>query len=425
MTRPAPKLHCQRALCAFLAGTSAALLGLLTACAAPRVPTPALASVRPGLEVLLADSLHLVRGKRVGLVTNQTALARGGRHAIDLLHASPDLELVALFAPEHGIRGVARPGERIESGVDAATGLPIHSLYGDTRKPTPAMLDSVDVLVFDIQDLDARAYTYKWTMALALEAAGEAGIPFVVLDRPVPTGAERSQGNVLDPAFATFVGLHPVPMRIGMTTGELARLLHGDHGIGGELSVVPVQGWRRSTWFDETGLPWVAPSPNMPDLESATHYPGIVLFEGTNLSVGRGTPRAFQQIGAPWLDGEALARALAAYDLPGVRFEAVVFTPRDPGDDKFVGQEVRGVRLVVTDRASYDPTVTAVAALLAARRLAGDHWEWRIAHLDRLAGTDRLRAAVEEGLPLESIVAPWTAERARFDATRARWLLYD
>jgi uncharacterized protein YbbC (DUF1343 family) len=360
----------------------------------------------------------------VGLVTNQTALARDGRHAIDVLNEAPGVELVALFAPEHGIRGLARPGERIEPGRDEWTGLPIHSLYGETRKPTAAMLEGLDVLVFDIQDLDARPYTYKWTMALAMEAAGEAGIPFVVLDRPVPTGGTQVQGNVLDPAFATFVGLHPIALRSGMTTGELARLFHAEHGIGGELHIVPIEGWRRDTWFDATGLTWVAPSPNIPDLESATHYPGTVLFEGTNLSVGRGTERAFQWIGAPWLDGDALVARLDTYRLPGVRVEPAVFTPIDPGDDKYAGETVRGVRFVVTDRAAYDPVTTAVAALLEARRLAGDRWEWRIEHFDRLAGSDRLRHAIDALRPLDEIVAQWADGRERFRTRRERALLY-
>jgi uncharacterized protein YbbC (DUF1343 family) len=396
------------------------------ACAAPRAPgPPAPAAVRPGLEVLLSDSLHLVRGKRVGLITNQTALARDGRHAIDLLHAAPGVALTALFAPEHGIRGQAGPGERIEGGIDESTGLPIHSLYGDTRKPTPAMLAGLDVLLFDIQTLDARPYTYQWTMAFALEAAEEAGIPVVVLDRPVPTGGGVVQGNVLDPEFTSFLGLYPVALRHGMTVGELARLLHDERRIiGGELHVVPMEGWRRSMWFEETGLRWVPPSPNLPDLESAAHYPGTVLFEGTNLSVGRGTDRPFQQVGAPWIDGEALAARLRTYALPGVRIEPASFTPVDPGDGKNPGETVRGIRFLVTDRGRYDPTVTAVAALLEARRQAGARWAWNESHFDRLAGTDRLRLAIDALRPLHEIVASWTAERERFASLRERYLLY-
>ncbi|MDX1494689.1 MAG: DUF1343 domain-containing protein, partial [Longimicrobiales bacterium] len=250
-------------------------------------PAPA---VRPGIEVLLSDSAHLVEGQRVGLVTNHTGIywedtgaeASGEEaigHVIDALYRAPAVELVALFAPEHGIRGAAEAGARIETEVDEQTGVTVHSLYGDTRRPTADMLADVDVLIFDMQDIGARYYTYVSTMALAMEAAGEAGIPFVVLDRPNPIRGDALQGNVLDPAYSTFVGLYPVPMRHGMTPGELARMYVGAFGIDVELHVVPLAGWERSMTFDDTGLPWVPPSPNMPSLESALAYPGTCLFE--------------------------------------------------------------------------------------------------------------------------------------------------
>lgn len=381
-------------------------------------------AVLPGLEVLLQDSLHLVRGRRVGLVTNHTGLAPDGTHAIDRLRDHPEVDLVALYSPEHGIRGTAEAGEIVASGRDERSGLPTHSLYGDTRKPTPAMLEGIDVLLFDIQDIGTRYYTYVWTMALAQEAAGEAGIPFVVLDRPNAIGGAQVQGNVLEPAFATFVGLYPVPMRHGLTPGELALLLRDAYGVEAEVHVAPLRGWRRAMLFPETGLPWVAPSPNMPSVESALHYPGTCLFEGTNLSVGRGTENAFQWIGAPWLDGEALAARLEALDLPGVRFEAVRFTPRAPGDGKYDGETVSGVRFVATDPDVYDPPVAAVAALLEARRLAGDRWRWRPEHFDRLAGNDRLRPLIDEGRPLDEIVAPWRDQIAAFRGLSEPHLLY-
>ncbi len=379
--------------------------------------------VRPGIEVLLSDSLHLVQGRRVGLVTNQTGVDHRGVPSIDLLAGAPEVELVALYSPEHGIRGRERGGRAVPSSRDPRTGLPIHSLYGETRSPTPGMLEGVEVLLFDIQDVGARYYTYVWTMALAMEAAGEAEIPFVVLDRPNPIGGTLVQGNVLDPAFSSFVGMYPVPMRHGMTPGELALLLRGEFGVEVELHVVPAEGWRRGMSFEETGLPWIAPSPNMPSVESALHYPGTCLFEGTGLSVGRGTPRPFQQIGAPWLDGVELARRLNAYGLADVRFEAVRFTPVDPGDGKFGGVEVGGVRFVATGP-GYDPTVAAVAALREARLLAGDRWVWRARHFDRLAGTDRLRKGVEAGLPLSALTEGWEEELARFRVLRERYLLY-
>ena len=383
----------------------------------------AVGDTRPGIEVLLSDSIHLVEGLRAGLVTNHTGIDREGVSTIDLLHRDARVELVALYSPEHGIRGQAEAGVLVDSGVDPRTGLPVHSLYGSTRKPTPQMLEGVEVLLFDIQDIGARYYTYVYTMALAMEAAGEAGIPFVVLDRPNPIGGVEVQGNVLDPAFASFVGMYSIPMRHGMTPGELARLFQGEFGVDVELGVAPLSGWSRSDGFPDTGLPWVPPSPNMPSVESAHHYPGTCLFEGTNLSVGRGTSIAFQQIGAPWLDGEALAANLNNYGIAGVRFEPVRFEPENPGDGKHGGVEVGGVRLIATDP-GYDPTEAAVAALIEAVALSGDQWEWREAAFDRLAGTDRLRLAVEAGASLEEVRAAWRPELNEFLRVREGYLLY-
>ena len=251
----------------------------------------------------------------MGLVTNHTGIDRSGRSDIDILADHPEITLAALYAPEHGIRGEERAGAAIESGVDERTGVVIHSLYGDTRKPTSDMLKGVDVLVFDMQDVGARYYTYVSTMALAMEAAGEHNIPFLVLDRPNPIRGDVVQGNTLNPSYKTFVGMYEVPMRHGMTPGELARMYVGDFGISVDLTVVPTEGWTRDMTFDNTNLPWVAPSPNMPDVASALAYPGTCLFEGTPISVGRGTEKAFQWIGAPWLDGRELAEALNEYCL--------------------------------------------------------------------------------------------------------------
>jgi uncharacterized protein YbbC (DUF1343 family) len=386
----------------------------------------------PGLDVLLTDSLGLVRGKRVGLVTNQTGVSGrfpvgapdSLRSAVNILHARTDFELVALFSPEHGLSGAIEAGERIPSGRHESTGLPIYSLYTESRGPLPHMLEGVDVLLFDIQDVGARYYTYVSTMAYSMRAAGEAGIPFVVLDRPNPIGGTLVHGDVLDPAFASFVGMFSVPMRHGMTPGELARLYRGEFGISVELDVVPVAGWRRDMWYDQTGLEWVPPSPNMPSVESATHYPGTCLFEGTNLSVGRGSQRPFQWIGAPWLDGAALAERLNAYQLPGVRFEAARFTPQNAGDGKWSGTEVQGVRFVATDRNVYDPTAAAVAALVEAKKMSGDRWEWNVAHFDRLAGTDTLRRMIDEGRTLQQITDTWAGQLDSFRRLREPYLLY-
>ena len=397
----------------------------MAACAPPQTPPTGQPEpeVRPGIEVFLADPPAAVRGKRIGLITNQTGVDRAGTLSIDRLAASDAVELVALFSPEHGIRGAADPGEKVASGTDERTGLPVHSLYGDTRKPTPEMLRGIEALVFDIQDVGSRTYTYVYTMALGMQAAAEARIPFVVLDRPNPVGGRVVEGNLLDTAFATFVGMYPIPVRHGLTAGELARLFHAEFGVGAEPVVVPARGWRREAWFDGTGLPWVAPSPNIPRLESAIHYPGTVFFEGTNLSAGRGSSHPFEQAGAPWLDAPAIVREMNARGLPGVRFEAVDFTPARPGDGKFDGVPLRGVRLVLTNRDAYRPVSTSLLLIEAIRRRHREDFRWAQSHFDRLAGTDRLRGAIEAGTLAEAL-REWDADAARFEAARRPYLLY-
>lgn len=386
------------------------------------------APVRPGIEVLLTDSLDLVRGKRVGLVTNHTGLYPNGPNraeisSIDALYEAPDVNLVAIFGPEHGVRGEAEAGAKVESGRDQKTGVPVYSLYGKTLRPTPEMLEGVDVLVFDIQDVGARYYTYPSTMAYAMEAAGAQGIPFVVLDRPNPIRGDVVQGNVLDTAYSTFVGLYATPMRHGMTLAELARLYVGEFGIDVDLHVVPMDGWRRDMAYDETGLTWVAPSPNIPDLASSLAYPGTCLFEATPLSVGRGTDRAFQWVGAPWLDGQQLADTLNGYGFEGVRFEAATFTPHAAGDGKFSDVEVHGVRLV-GESTDYDAPRVAVAMLVEAKRLSGDHWTWNVAHMDRLSGTDQLRLGIDAGKSAAELTSTWDAQIRAFETLRAPYLLY-
>ncbi|MBA4156319.1 MAG: DUF1343 domain-containing protein [Gemmatimonadetes bacterium] len=380
-------------------------------------------TVQVGADVLLARPLPLLTGKRAGLITNQTGVARDGRSTIDVLAGAPGVQLVALFSPEHGIRGAAAPGERVASGVDERTGLPIHSLYGDTRKPTPEMLRGIDVLVFDIQDIGARPYTYIYTMALGMEAARDAAIPFVVLDRPNPIGGRAVEGNLLDTAFATFVGLYPIPVRHGMTSGELAQMFNREFGIGADLTVVPAQGWRRAMWGDETGQPWIPPSPNIPRLEAAIHYPGTVFFEGTNLSAGRGTSHPFEQTGAPWLRAGEVVSAMNEMGLPGVRFVAVEFTPRNPGDDKFADQPLRGIRLILTDRETYRPVATSLLLISSIRHLHPREFTWNVSHFDRLAGTDRLRLAIEAG-EMAPLLREWESEAEAFVQAREPYLLY-
>jgi uncharacterized protein YbbC (DUF1343 family) len=400
------------------------LLGLLPGCASAPAPAPAPqtgAGVRPGIEVLLDSVPAVLRGKRVGLITNHTGRDRAGRSSIDLLAASPDLELVALFGPEHGIRGAAAPGEQVESGRDAKTGLPVYSLYGATRKPTPEMLRDVEVLVYDIQDVGARQYTYISTLGLAMEAAAAKGIPFVVLDRPNPVTGRIVEGNVLDPAFRSFVGQYPIASRHGLTVGELARLYDGEFHLGADLTVIPVEGWTRDGWYDGTGLPWVDPSPNIRRLEAAIHYPGTVFLEGTDLSEGRGTAAPFEQTGAPWLDAGGVAREMNAMGLPGIRYDPVRFTV-DSAAAKYPGETLPGIRFVVTDRESYRPIRSTLLLIDAVRRRHPERFRWT-GSIDRLAGTDRLRAAIDGGT-LPRLLEEWDRQAEEFRRVRERYLLY-
>lgn len=380
-----------------------------------------------GVDVLGADGPGPLAGLRVGLITNHTGLTRDGRSTIDVLAAMPGVELVALFGPEHGIRGAAQAGEQVRGGRDPATGLPIHSLYDDTRAPTAAELEGIDALVFDMQDVGARFYTYIWTMALAMRAAADHGKRFVVLDRPNPIRGDIVQGNVQDSAHLSFLGLYPLPTRHGLTIGEVARWLVGEHGIDVRLDVVPMRHWRRDMDWDDTGLAFVAPSPNMPSPTSALHYPGTCLFEQTSLSVGRGLPTAFQQIGAPWLEHEELARRLNALDLQGVRFEAVRFPAVDPERQSHLGERVpgerRGVRFVATDPGIYDPTRAAVAALVEIQRMHPDRLEFA-QNFDLIAGTARVRERVRAGADATAITGDWDARREAVRAVTARYLLY-
>jgi uncharacterized protein YbbC (DUF1343 family) len=379
--------------------------------------------VVPGIEVLAADSAHLLRDMRVGLITNHTGRGRAGTSSAELLLRA-GVDVAVLLSPEHGLMGGAGPGEAVSDDTDESTSLPVHSLYGERRKPDAALLAELDALVFDVQDIGARYYTYVSTMTEAMRAAAAHGLRFVVADRPNPIGGRHVQGNVLDESFASFVGPLPVAMRHGMTAGELALMFNAEADLGADLRVVPAAGWRRSLWFDDISIPWTPTSPNMPDLESASHYPGTCLFEGTGVSVGRGTNRPFQQLGAPWVDAEALKRAIDVHAIPGVQLEAVTFTPRGADDGKFEGVSVPGVRLQVADRSSYDPTRVALVLLVEMRAMAGPAWEWRPASFDRLAGTDRLRRDIEDGVPVATILDRWQGARVRFERTRAQYLLY-
>jgi uncharacterized protein YbbC (DUF1343 family) len=383
----------------------------------------ALAQVSPGISVLLSDSAHLVRGKRVGLITNHTAIDERGRSSIDLLFNAPGVRLTALFAPEHGIRGVAPGGARIASGTDEKTGVRIYSLYGDTKVPSARMLDSVDVLIYDIQDVGARMYTYVWTMTLAAEAAKKAGRKFIVLDRPNPIRGDIAEGGLIDRRYRSFTGLHNVPARYGLTPGELARYLASVGAIDADITVIPMKGYRRDMWWEDTGMEWVRPSPNIRDPEAALVYPGMSFFEATNVSEGRGTDLPFRLVGARWMtDAARIARAMNAKSLAGVRFESV--RRRIGRGEKFGGETIPMIRLVVTDRGRIRSTEIAAHLLreIYVRHPKQFRWQ-RGAGIEELTGSRALRNAVENG-GIDSLLRKWRSESAGFIRQSRAALLY-
>lgn len=377
-----------------------------------------------GIDVLLEDRADLVEGRRVGLVTNPTGVDRTLRSSIDRLAAHPGVALAALFGPEHGVRGDAQAGDKVGSTRDPRTGVPAHSLYGEHREPTDAMLAGIDVLVFDIQDVGARFYTYPYTLANVMRAARRAGIPVVVPDRPNPVGGVHVEGPVLEPEYASFVGQYPIPIRHGLTLGELARLFNDALGIGAELHVVPMRGWRRDAAEPGRGLPWVPPSPNMPTPETALVYPGTALLEGTNASEGRGTTRPFETVGAPYVDADALAERMNALDLPGVRFRPTWFTPTF---SKHAGELCGGVQLHVTDRDAFRPVRTGIALLVALQAMYPDAFAFlpdERPFFDMLAGNGWVREAILAGESAVDIEERWLPDLQRFEAMRGRYLLY-
>jgi uncharacterized protein YbbC (DUF1343 family) len=396
---------------------------LLAACAP--VQTPATTSsgvVLPGIDVFLADIPQALRGKRVALITNPGGISRAGQSDIDLIAANKDLKLVALFAAEHGIRGTAAAGAHISDEVDAKTGVPIYSLYGgEDRGPTPQMLQNVDAIVYDLPEVGGRTWTYVSTMALAMQAAKQKGIPFIVLDRPNPIGGEIVEGALVDSGFRSFVGMYPIPARHGMTVGELAKMFNTKFGIGADLTVVPAANWHRSQWFTDTGLPWVNPSPNLRSPAALNDYPGTVYFEGTNVTEGRGTDRPFEQVGASWLDAPAVVRTMNAKNLPGIRYEAITM-PVEQGARKFGGQTIPGIRLVITDRETYRPVSDALILIDEIRRQHPAEFKWG-GSIDRLTGSDKARKAIDAGT-LPALLVQWDSVAAQFKRDREPYLLY-
>ena len=387
-------------------------------------------SVVLGLEKLLQGGTSL-RGARLGLVCNQASVDHNFQHAADLLHKHPELDLRALFGPQHGIRGDVQDNMiETEHGIDRETGLPVHSLYSETREPTEAMLRDIDVVVFDMQDVGCRIYTFVYTLANCMRAAKKWGKRVVVCDRPNPISGAVISGNVLEPEYASFVGQFPIPTRHGMTVAELARMFKDHFNIGCELEVLSMDGWRREYWHDETDAPWVMPSPNMPTLSSATVFPGTVHFEGTQLSEGRGTTRPFELIGAPYIDPDAYAANLNALGFPGVFFRSCGFQPTF---QKHAGVSCGGVQIHVKDRKSFEPVITGVAMVKLAYDMYPEQFRWKNPPyeyvydqnpFDVISGTNKIREAIEQGSQLQEIEASWKVGLAEFRTLREGYLMY-
>jgi uncharacterized protein YbbC (DUF1343 family) len=403
--------------------------------------------VKTGVEVLFAKHLDLIRGKRIGLITNPTGVDSQLESDVELFRAQPDVKLVALYGPEHGVRGNAQAGQFVPFYFDEHFQLPVFSLYGQTHKPPADMLtnideymrtfdtqhtgkkletnmmQSVDVMVFDLQDVGTRVYTFIATMAYAMQACADAHIPFIVLDRPNPIGGVAMEGPILQfPKYSSFIGLYPIPLRHGMTLGELAQLFNAKFLTNKvSLTVVSMENWSRDEWFDETSLPWILPSPNLPTLDSATVYPGQVMIEGTNLSEGRGTTKPFEFFGAPWIDGFVLAKKLNELDLPGVKFREVYFTPTF---SKFSGTNCGGCEIHVTNRNKFQSIATTLTILETIKKLYGDKLEFHASYFDKVLGNSRVREELESGEPVEKIVAEFQPGLAEFSKLREPFLLY-
>ncbi len=385
-----------------------------------------------GLEVLLEKRLDLLKGKRVGLVVHQPSVTSSLDHALILLHNNPEVNLTTVFGPQHGIWGETQDNMIEWSGYqDRKTGLPFHSLYGETRKPTPEMLKDVDTVIIDLQDVGARYYTYIYTMAFTMEACAELGKKVVVLDRPNPINGLDVEGPILDPAFKSFVGMYPLPVRHGMTCGELALYFNRECGINCDLTVIPMENWKRGMFFEETGFPWVIPSPNMPTVSTAAVYPGMCLFEATNVSEARGTTMPFELTGAPWItDPHLFAEKLAGLSLPGVTFRPLFFTPTF---HKWKDELIGGVQTHVTDRKVFKPFLTGLALVAAYRESGGAQFNWKappyeyeynLLPFDILAGSDQVRLQIEHGSSLPEIESSWKPGLEEFSRIRQGYLLY-
>ena len=395
-------------------------------------PSDTIVRVKTGLDVVRENHFKRFAGKRVGIICNHTALDKNGNHIVDLFHDSGVCKVTVIFGPEHGFRGLHADGSTIQDKRDTKTGAMIYSLYGKINKPAPEMLENVDVLIYDIQDVGARFYTYITTMSLAMESAAENDIPFVVLDRPNPIRGDRIEGPVLDMNFKSFVGPHPIPTRYGMTIGELANWINGEifqqKGITVDLTVIKSTGWKRSLWFDETDLIWTSPSPNMTTLETAIIYPGFCLLEGTNLSEGRGTDRPFLKFGAPWIEADKYAGVLNKLNLKGVHFKAIRFTPVSivgvALKPKYENQQCGGVEIEITDRDTFRPVSAMLYILEATQNLYPDNFSVR-KNLNRLFGSDLLAWALSEKQPVKNLIDEWQTGLDDFKQSCRKYYLYE
>jgi uncharacterized protein YbbC (DUF1343 family) len=397
--------------------------GLLLAALALLARPLSAAEVMTGIDVLSSTGFQALKGKRIGLITNHTGRDRAGRSTLGLLAGAPDVKLQALFSPEHGLEGLL-DDENISSGAyktsDGRT-IPVYSLYGEMKAPSSDALSGLDALVFDIQDIGVRFYTYPTTMALAMEAAAKKDIEFIVLDRPDPIDGEDVAGPILDGDIRHFTAYLPVTVRHGMTVGELARMHNITARVGSKLLVIPMKGWSRGMWYDQTGLPWIKPSPNMPDLDAAALYPGIGCFEATNVSVGRGTPWPFRWVGAPWMDAEAVLKRLKASGLKGYEFSAEGFTP---SKSVFEGQKCRGVRIRLKDRKAADPLKLFAHLVCILRDVHPMEFGIRFDEMKRMIGTDRFRMMYQGGARPKEMIKMFEIDSAAFKDRRAPFLLY-
>jgi uncharacterized protein YbbC (DUF1343 family) len=375
--------------------------------------------VKTGIDVLEGENFAPLEGKRVGLITNHTGLASDGRRTIDLLYRAPGLKLVALFSPEHGLAGSAAEGARVDSTRDPATGLPVYSLFGDVERPTDAMLEGIDALVFDIQDVGARFYTYITTLGYTLEAASKKGMEFYVLDRPNPIDGVDVQGPLLDLDLRSFIGYFPMPVRHGMTVGELAEMYNHENHLDAKLHVVKMRDWQRTDWFDETGQAWIPPSPNLRNLTEEILYPGVCLVEGANVSLGRGTDSPFEMVGAPWINGKELAAYLNGREVQGVRFLPMDFRPLT---SNFAGELCHGVEIVLLDRQALEPTEMGVELVAALWKLFPK--EFNLDGSRRLIGSNKVMESIREGHDPQRIWYDWQDALEKFKKLRAQYLLY-